>query len=105
MIGIAELAASPTKSWRQPELAISVAWRGDADYVRRHLLEAACIAAQKRGAVEVILWFANKEEWAPRLAREYGGAVDCFQQCATIPLPNVKNGTIAARCGKALRLS
>jgi hypothetical protein len=103
VIGIAELA-SPTKSWRQPELAISVAWRGDADYVRRRLLEAACIAAQKRGAVEVIIWFASEEEWPPQLAREYGGAVDCLQQCAAIPLRDVENvlsKRIAARCGKS----
>ena len=85
VIGIAELA-SPTRSWRQPELAISLAWRGDAYYVRRRLLEAACIAAHKRGAVEVIIWFASEEDWAPQLAREYGGVVDWVQQCASIPL-------------------
>src|SRR5271166_1790359 len=55
VIGIAELA-SPTRSWRQPELAISLTWHSDAYPVRRRLLEAACIAAQKRGAVEVIIW-------------------------------------------------
>ena len=75
VVGIAELA-SLTKSWRQLELAISVAPYNDADYVRRRLIQAACVAAQNRGAAEIIMWFGNDEEWVPQLARECGGTVD-----------------------------
>ena len=90
VIGIAELA-SLTKSWRQPELAISVAPCVDANNVRRRLIQAACVVAQNRGATEIIMWFASEEEWAPQLAREYGGTVDCLRQCATIPLRDIEN--------------
>lgn len=85
VIGMAELA-SLTESWRQPELAISIAPYSDTHYVRPRLIQAACVAAQKRGAAKIILWFGNDEEWVPQLARECGGTVDWHQQCATIPL-------------------
>ena len=97
VVGIAELA-SLTKSWRQPELAISLAPCGNADYLRCRLIQVACIAAQNRGAAEIIMWFASEEEWVPQLARECGGAVDCLRQCTTIPLRDLET-SLSKRIG------
>jgi hypothetical protein len=91
VIGMAELA-SLTKSWRQPELAISIAPYCDAHYVRRRLIQAACVAAQNRGATKIILWFGNDEEWVPQLVRECRSKVDWHRQCATIPLNDIGRG-------------
>ena len=91
VIGIAELA-SLTKSWRQLELAISIAPYSDADYVRRRLIQAACVAARNSGAAEIILWFGNDEEWVHQLARECGGTLDWHRQCAAIPLSDIEKG-------------
>jgi hypothetical protein len=102
VIGIAELA-SLTKSWRQPELAISIAPYSDADYVHRRLMQAACVAARYRGTAKIILWFGNDEEWVPQLARECDGTVDWHRQCAAIPLSDIEKdlpNRIDA-CGKA----
>lgn len=89
VIGIAELA-SLSKSWRRLEFAISLAPYSDADYVRRRLIQAACVAARNRGAVEIILWFGNNEKWVPQLARECDGTVDWYRQCTAIPLRNIE---------------
>jgi hypothetical protein len=89
-MGIAELA-SLTDSWRQPELAISIAPSVDANYVRRHLIQAACAAARKRGAAEIIIWFGSEENWVCRLASEYDGKIDRVRQYATIPLLDMEN--------------
>jgi hypothetical protein len=88
VIGMAELA-SLANSWRQLELAISIAPDSDADYVRRRLIQAACVAARHRGTAEIILWFGNDEEWVPQLVRECDGAVDWHRQCAAIPLSGI----------------
>ena len=85
VIGIAELA-SLKNSWRQLELAISIAPYSDEDYLRRHLIQAACVAARNRGTAEIILWFGNDEEWVPQLVGECDGTVDWHRQCAAIPL-------------------
>jgi hypothetical protein len=103
VIGMAELA-SLTRSWRHPELAISIAPYSGAHYVRRRLIQAACVAAQNRGAAKIILWFGNDEEWVPQLARECGGTVDWHRLRATIPLNDIERGVpnrIGARGRKA----
>lgn len=89
VIGVAELALLK-KSWRQLELAISVAPYSDADHVRRRLIQAACIAAQNHGTAEIIMWFGNDEDWVPQLARECGGAVDRHRQMAVILLSDIE---------------
>jgi hypothetical protein len=92
--GIAELARV-TDSWEKTELAISmarsIATCADADFVRYNVMQAACIAARRRGAAEIIIWFGSEEHCVFRLAYEYGGAIDWVRQCATIPLLGIEN--------------
>ncbi len=86
VLALVELVGDPETGWRRPELAISVAGTLDPEQVRAELLQIAFLAANARGAAEIIIYYEPAEDWVPALAAEFGGTIDGAKGIAVLPI-------------------
>ena len=86
VLALVELFGDPETGWRRPELAISVAGTLNPEQVRAELLQIAFLAANARGATDIIIHYEPAEEWVPALAAEYGGTLDSHKGIAVLPV-------------------
>jgi hypothetical protein len=83
---LVELLGDAETGWRRPELAISIAGTHDPEQIRAELLQIAFLAANGRGAAEIIIHHEPAEEWVPVLVAEFGGMVDSAKGIAFLPV-------------------